>query len=206
MKKLRIQKEIESAIKNNIRKYLDKDLVKLKVQLLEGYDNLSNWGYDSNSKANPSIYREVFKTRIEDFNYITIENNGFSFSLPSITKFDFLGIEVIQQILEGTIGEFYEIPESVVRLISIPAILNFAPLADANFTGENYYLINLDNALADKLKRFNISLTRFPFSNTPPLEDVVFSVVDSFASDNNKKIKMAIEESISMATQKYRRI
>lgn len=68
---------------------------------------------DRRSRTNPSIYREEFEEALENFNYILVGNNTTTIELPDMETFPWGSgrLRVIQNILEGIIGNFIEVDE-----------------------------------------------------------------------------------------------
>lgn len=200
--KKRMTNESIRFLSNEIQRVLGKDLEKLNEDILEGYDSLSTYAYDPGSQSNPDIYRNLFQERLESFEYFQKDKNGFTLSLPDIESFDFTGMEVLLNILNGTMGEYYEISARTARLIDETSILERSPLS--TITEEPYFLIEDTENLHNKVKALTgQELVRFPFSNIPSLEAVVFDPVAKFEDENDTRIGKIVSDSVKLIAQKF---
>jgi len=159
--------------------------------ILNGYDNLSYFVNDNNSISRPDLYKEDFRKSLENHKYFEdVDGNEFSFNLPDMDNFDFSELNLIKQILEGTVGDYVEIPLEDVVKINKNLILNKEPIVD------NTYLVPYSNSIKKAEEGIlNKKLVKFPFSNTRPLDDEVFTPATKYANKNiNDWIDLAIKE------------
>lgn len=201
--KKRIINESSRFLQKELRSVLGKDLLKLQEDITEGFDSLTMYAYDPESKANPEAYRGVFIERLSNFTYFEGTENGFTLSFPGIDSFDFTGIEFLINILVGTMGEYYEISAAMAETIGETDILTRTPIS--TYTEEPYFLIEKSEEINRKVKALTgKDLVRFPFSNVPSLEAIVFDPVEKFRNDNAKRIDKIVKDSVKRITQKFR--
>lgn len=174
-----------------VKEFLGGKINRINSIILEGYDELSFFMNEPESISAPSIYREDFKNRLESYNYFDeSEKDSFSFNVPDMDSFDFSGLNLIRNILEGTAGYYVEISLEDAIKINKSLIVNKEPIVD------NIFLIPYNNYIKRAEKEIlNKNLVKFPFSNTKPLDDEVFDPAVKYVNKNiNDWIDLSIKE------------
>lgn len=184
-------------LRNELYSILSNDIEKLQSSIVEGFDDLSSYAYDVNSVANPIDYRDTFINNLSNFSYFELINNGFTLCLPNLNTFDFSGIEFLVNILVGTMGEYYEIPFNTAIEIGETGVLSRTPIS--TMSEELYFLIEKSKKVKELT---DSSLTVFPFSNMPPLEQIVFGPVAKFKENNKDRIHKIVKSTINNIRKK----
>ncbi len=185
--------ELENYTLINLENFLSSKVDSVKDKILSGYDT-SLTSVAGNSVSNSTSYRDLFKKRLDEFNYLTKEDGNLIFNVPDISSFDFTDMNLIRQILEGTVGRYVEVPIDDVIKINRNIALNKEPV-DGNF-GTKFYLIKYTEVIKRAERGvLGRTLTVFPFSNTPPLYNNVFGPAIKHVNKNMKKwIDEGLEE------------
>jgi len=172
--------------------------------IMEGYDSLSVKVSDSNSKTNPELFRDQFKEKLDNFTYVYKTLTQTKLVVPDMYNFNFVGIPIVEQILEGTAGTFVEIlHEDLVKLTG-KSTINEEPVDSSITKQKRVYLIRYDDKVRQAEKGvLKKKLIRFPFSNTPALDATVFGVAEEYVVDNiDKWIDSTLKTSTKEISQK----
>lgn len=200
----RVKIEFVRAIREGIKTKLFSDIEKLNESIMEGYDELSSFGYDPDSKSNPELYREEFKARLENFEYFRDLKSGYRFILPSMSNFNFNGISIIEAILEGIPNEYYEVSYNDAKALYLLHLLPSEPISNLEGASGAYYLIDSENPLVTQVKQsLGKNLVKFPFSGVGSLESVVFDSVDKFIQTNNERVSRVVSGVIKTVQSKF---
>lgn len=204
--------EIKRTI-NNINNFFNESVYTIfeanipKVQelLLESYDELEDYVTNDYSRSNPALFREVFEDSLESFEYIEKRAKGYSFIVPTKETFNFRDQELLQQIVEGTMGTYVEISAADLNTLnsSPPAV----PINPQDPYPEQVFLIEYtDTVKIQEREILKKNLIEFPFSNIPQGIDI-FERADDYVTDNMPKwIKTIIKNGAKEIKSKYRRI
>ena len=193
-----LKKELNNSLKDFINEIIDVIMVEYDSQLVVN---------DRKSKTNPllSKYRDEFIDRLTDFNYVKDIVDGFIFTAPDMDNFDFGGnrMGIIQNILEGTSGIYVEVTGEEYgkmfgkKLITREELDTDLPLKDSVYLMR--YTSNVRDAERNAFGKLGY-LTRYPFSNTPPIR-----VLEAAAEYVNNNLRNLIDISISKATRRFKR-
>jgi len=162
---------------------------------------------DRNSKTNPQDpkYRDEFENRLMNFDFINMVSDRISFKLPDMETFDFRGntMKVIEQILEGTAGIYVEVSEEDYEKMFGKKIISKDPLDTSVPKKERVYLMRYSNIVrAAERNTFgrNNYLTKYPFSNTPPIP--VLDAADIYVRNNMDRW---VEDAINDVVKKIKK-
>lgn len=162
---------------------------------------------DRNSKTNPQDpkYRDEFENRLMNFDFINMVGGRISFKLPDMETFDFRGntMKVIEQILEGTAGIYVEVSEEDYEKMFGKKIISKDPLDTSVPKKERVYLMRYSNIVrAAERNTFgrNNYLTKYPFSNTPPIP--VLDAADIYVRNNMDRW---VEDAINDVVKKIKK-
>ena len=205
--------DMKRAIKgtdNKVRDSIIKKLYEVKVAvvsiIMDNYDSRLVVT-DRNSKTNPQDpkYRDEFQERLIDFEYMDESSAKISFHLPTMDTFDFRGstMKVIEQILEGTAGVYVEVNEEDYEKMFGKRIISRDPLDTSVIKKERVYLMRYNNVLRTSERRTfgrNNYLTKYPFSNTPPIP--VLDSADIYVKNNMNKW---MDDAVGDAVKKVKR-
>lgn len=185
-----ITKTVKSTILDDFMKYVDE----IKLQAYEIYkDLLFGTVYEDGSLANPENFYELYAERVDNFEYLN-EETPFTLEIPNNDTFDFSdGLGILQLIIEGVIGDFFELPEMLLQEVYSSnridnediAYLNTLPgnISDNVLPEVQFRLIPTDDYLVDIIQNIvDRDLVLFPFSNTPPVP--IFEELEQFVQDN----------------------
>ena len=177
--------------------------------IMTGYDSLSDKVTDTESNTNPILFRDLMLEAVENFEFITILDSGeVHIQTPDLDNFDFTNLSIIQQILEGTTGSYVEIPHEDLVKITEKTTINSDPIDNSVPLNKRVYLRRYDDFIRRKEREvLNKKLVKFPFSNTPSLEDEVFGSADTYVKDNiDKWIQTSIATGIKKVQNSYKGI
>jgi len=206
MKLKRTIQYVDNEYRVNLLKIFKSNIPIVKEILLDGYDELSLLVTDENSKANPAQFRDVFEQSLNGFEFIKPRKSGATFSVPNIATFDFSKQTLLQQIMEGTPGNYVEMSAADLNTLSmVPDTLPLNPLDSED--SQVFLKIYTDLIEQQEISLLHKRLVRFPFSESPPMEGQVFGEARSYVKRNMSKwVKRAVVTSSRDVSQKYRRI
>lgn len=179
-----------------VETFLTHKIDDVKDVLLKGYDRLNMYVSNSKSISNIEIYRDTFENSVNSFIYLEKEDQNLVFNVPDIESFDFSELNIIKQILEGTTGNYVEILDKDLIKIDKKLLLNKEQVNLPN--GKTFYLIRYNSYIKGAEKHIlGKKLVKFPFSNTPPLYEMVFGPVTNYVDRNiDKWIDDCLEENV----------
>ena len=177
-----MDKTIARLVKNHKRRIRNKYLDLLDADLMDAYIDSVMAEYDSElvgavtdrrSRTNPIIYRDEFRTALENFDYVKFDENTVKINLPEVDNFPWgTGrLRVIQNILEGIIGTYVEVDEEqyVAMFNKRPAI---EPYDKTTQQKQRIYLLrwnsNVQRLWSDKFPKE--TPVWYPFSNMPSID------------------------------------
>jgi len=187
---------------------LEDQVEPIKELIMDGYDTLSVKVADPKSKTNPELFRDQFAETLEAFDYIDYDEESIILGVPDMNKLDLSGIPIVRQILEGTVGTFVEISHEDLVKLTGKSTINNDPIDSSVTKQKRIYLVKYD----DKIRRgekeiLNKKLIKFPFSNTPALDDTVFGPADDYVNNNiSKWIESTLKTSTKEISQKYGKV
>jgi len=197
---------MDRSVKNSIahitfgiEQIIESQIEVIKELIMDGYDSLSVKVSDPKSKTNPEMFRDKFQGNLNTFEFLYKSEAQIQLNTPDMVNFNFSGIPVVEQILEGTVGTFVEIShEDLIKLIGKTTI-NEDPIDPSATKRERVYLIKYD----DKVRRgektiLKKKLIRFSFSNSPALDDTVFGPAEEYVNEN---METWIERSLKVSTK-----
>ncbi len=182
-------REIEEEI---IPRYVDSVMVEYDTELVGPVT-------DRRSKTNPAEYREEFQTVLENFEYVSTGDMTTTITLPEVDTFPWgVGrLRVIQNILEGIIGNYIEVDEEqYVALYDKRPIIE--PYDKTVPRKQRIYLLKWNSNVN---RRWNEVFSkdapvRYPFSNMPsidiffqPNKELEDNIMDWLPGLIRKKIK-----------------
>ncbi len=195
---------------NNLYDIKIEEVFKSKVSavkdiIMNDYDQLSSFIVDTRSKADPAQLKELFILALDDFEFVKNTPN-LMFSLPDLDTFDFTDLELIEQILEGTVGEYVEVPHEALSILGI--VLNLIPINVLAEPQDRVYIMEANDELKARARRLlDYPLVIFPFSDTPSQYGLVFGGADTYVEENiDSWIDTAIKEANNKVSQTYKRI
>lgn len=159
-------------------------------------DDLMSFIYDKDSKANPAIYRDTFKDRLDEFKYVIDKGDNISIVSPDLDNFDFSsGLKILEIIMNGIVGTYIEISPQDYEKIFNKRFVNSEFIE--NVDGQDIFILRYDNYIQKIENNMKRKFVKYPFSNTPPFK--IFEEGDKFISNN---VDSWIEDAIEMA-KKY---
>jgi hypothetical protein len=197
-----IKSKIVKNLRDTIKSYLLKDLQsncipEIKKIILEDYNALLVGRVtDIKSRTAPDEYLEDFTNRLNTFEYIKMVDGEVKLEVPDIDTFDFSGrLRVIQDILEGTVGNYIEVDMKQLEMLykKAPVTLDYV---DASLPPkERIIKLRKTSDVIRRMKSNNLEIVDYPFSNTPPID------IFSRASEQVKRklLNFSIEKSIKEA-------
>lgn len=176
-------------IVDTIEEYFLAAAEKIKDVIKDSYMQVAGQTVVENSQSNLSLYKNLFDTRVDNYNYVVrngVEN--IKISVPDMETFNFHDLEMVQTALEGTAGRYVEISESEYNIIN--RIDNkVSPKKKTYLLRETKEIVDIEDSILKK------KLTRFPFSNKPPLHREIFGKAETFVEENmGSWIEVAISE------------
>jgi hypothetical protein len=183
----KIAKDLDGFVLEALREILNEELENIKYLIMDGFNLLSAMVIDPESKTDPALYRRKFEERVDSFEYIEIDGNRVKIHTPDMENFDFSELEIVEQILEGTVGVFVEISQEDMEKITGKTVVNNKPVDPSVPKKDRIYLERYTPKVRQKEKEvLEKKLVRFPFSNTPPLYDRVFDPAEEYVNENIK--------------------
>lgn len=204
----RIFKESRKHITLRLEQALESQIEGIKEIIMDGYDSLSVKVTDPKSKTNPELFRDQFEERVEAFEYLYKNEDSTKLTLPAMDNFNFSGIPIVEQILEGTVGTFVEISHEDLTKLTGKSTINNDPVDSSVTKQKRIYLVKYN----DKVRRgekdiLNKKLVKFSFSNTPALDDTVFGPAEEHVDSNIEKwIDATLKVSTKEISQKYGKV
>jgi hypothetical protein len=181
----KMAKDIDAFVLEALKEVLNEEVENIKYLIMDGFNLLSAMVTNPDSKTDPILYRRKFEDRIENFNYIEVGENSVKIHTPDMENFDFSELEIVEQILEGTVGVFVEISQEDMEKITGKTVVNNKPVDPSVPKKDRIYLERYTPKVRQKEKEvLEKKLVRFPFSNTPPLYGRVFGPAEEYVSDN----------------------
>lgn len=205
MKLKRAVNNINDLVKSEIIKELEKKIPKSKELLLSYYDDLYDYMlYDGNSKADPGLFKERFEIKLDKFNFVP--EDELKFVTPDMENFDFSGLDIIRMLFEGIPGQYLEISHSDYDILNVEYPIYI--INDLDAEGELFCIIEKNDYVVDLIRNvLNKPPILFPFSDVPPLYDVVFGRFDEFITDNLETwVNTAMNRCTKEVNQKYRKL
>jgi hypothetical protein len=181
----KMAKDIDAFVLEALKEVLNEEVENIKYLIMDGFNLLSAMVTNPDSKTDPILYSRKFEDRIENFNYIEVGENSVKIHTPDMENFDFSELEIVEQILEGTVGVFVEISQENMEKITGKTVVNNKPVDPSVPKKDRIYLERYTPKVRQKEKEvLEKKLVRFPFSNTPPLYGRVFGPAEEYVSDN----------------------
>jgi hypothetical protein len=205
MKLKRAVNNINDLVKSEIIKELEKKIPESKKMLLSYYDDLYDYMlYDGNSKADPGLFKERFEIAIDRFNFVP--GDELKFVTPDMENFDFSGLDTIRMLFEGIPGQYLEISHSDYDVLNVEYPVYI--INDLDAEGELFCIIEKNDYVMDLIRNvLNKPPILFPFSDVPPLYDVVFGRFDDYITDNLELwVNKAMNRCTKEVNQKYRKL
>lgn len=199
----RITDDINDILNKSMEIEFSSHIEEIKSILIDSYDELSSLKGDSFSHFDLVLFKDRFINTLDDFNFIENEDFIVSIVTPDMENFNFSGLEILHQILEGTMGVYLEISHDDLSLLNIPATKEPVVIGQ-----DRLYLFEYSKALESRaMDILSKTLTIFPFSNTPPLDKVLFGRAEDFVSKNfDAWVDVAKSKSKQLIKQQYKRI
>lgn len=205
-----ITKTVKSTILDDFMKYVDE----IKLQATEIYkDLLFGTVYEDDSLSSPENFYELYVERVDNFEYLN-EDTPFTLEIPNNDTFDFSdGLGILQLIVEGVVGDFFELPEMLLQEVYSSkridnediAYLNNLPgnISDNVLPELQFRLIPTDDYLVDTIQNIvDRDLVLFPFSNSTPVP--IFDELEQFVKDKlDTWISDTISSSLTSFADKY---
>ena len=170
---------LEELIIENIKNFLYDKTDIVKDIILEDYDRLAGFVIDKRSSVDINLYRGNFKSILDKFDFVIIEDGQINFTAPATDSLDFSSLNIIHQILEGIIGEYLEVDIGTINKLSNVSVSNRIPIDNTDV-----YLLKSTNELRDSLKNIGGQIIVFPFSSIGPLDDFVFEQAHKYVDSN----------------------
>jgi len=202
-----IVKLTDKIIVDSVYKKMLDEVASIKYAIMSGYDTLSMMVTDPNSKTNPATYRTRFLTKMDEFTFVEHKRkDNIKLITPDMDNFDFTGIDIIKQILNGTMGVFVEINNADMEKITGKSVVNNNPIDPTISKQERIYLIKYTQEIRIKEKEvLKKQLVRFPFSNMPPLYNRVFGPGQEYVDDNmDEWIRSSVEDGKLRVSRYYK--
>lgn len=207
MSRLLYKKRIKREVKNNVKAAAKQAIIdripEIKERLLTNFIILEEMVIAGESVLDLAPFKQVFTERVEDFEYIPEEALDFTLKVPSMENFDFTGIEFLELVFEGIVGDYAEATYSdMIRLFGMDGLP--VPI-NTGLSSEPVYLLPINDwLLGQENTVLGYSLNRSPFSNTEPLESLIFGEVQLYVSDNfDGWVSQAIKTSVSDTVKVY---
>jgi len=200
----RITNDINDVLNVNMEIEFSSHIDEIKTILLDSYDDLNLLKADTFTHFDLLLFKNIFSERLDNFDFIEKEDYIVSIVTPDIENFNFSGLEVLHQILEGTLGFYLEISQDDLSLLNIPMYRD--PII---INQERFYLLEYSKRLEDRaMQVLSKKLTMFPFSNTPPLDNILFGRAEEFVNVHfdNWVTKATSKSKQLIKQQQYKRI
>lgn len=199
-------KKFDKIIKENVYTQLNEGSEEVKSAIMTAYDS-ELVVRNRKSKTNPLLpmYRDEFTERLDEFEYIKTDSNGeITFTTPDMYNFDFSGkLRVIEQVLEGTSGTYVEVSAEDYEKMFGKKVVSSDPFDASVPKKEMIYLMRYNARIRTaELRAFGRRgrLTRYPFSNTPPIR--ILEEGEQWTQDN---LNRWVKEATRKATKRYKR-
>jgi hypothetical protein len=206
MKLKRAVNNINDLIRSEVIKELERKVPKAKELLLSYYDDLYDYMlYDGNSKADPGLFKERFEIALDSFNFLSTDGE-LKFVTPDMENFDFTGLDTIRMLFEGIPGEYLEISHSDYDILNVEYPVYI--INDLDAEGELFCIIEKNDYVMDLIRNvLNKPPILFPFSDVPPLYDVVFGKLDDYITENlDSWVNAVVDRCTKEVNQKYRKL
>ena len=207
MSRLLYKKRIKREVKNNVKVAAKQAIIdripEIKERLLTNFIILEEMVIAGESLLDLTPFKQVFTERVEDFEYIPEEALDFTLKVPSMENFDFTGIEFLELVFEGIVGDYAEATYSdMIRMFGMDGLP--VPI-NTGLSSEPVYLLPINDwLLGQENTVLGYSLNKSPFSNTEPLESLIFGEVQLYVSDNfDGWVSQAIKTSVSDTVKVY---
>ncbi len=203
LNKKRIKREVKNNVKNSVIEKVQDNLREVKDILLSSFSVIEDIAISGESIIDFLPFKEIFNERVMGFEYIPESENGLKIRVPNIDNFDFSGIEFIEFLCEGVVGEIAEATsEDVYRLFG--RVSDFVPINEG-LSDNLIYILQVDDNLVDRERSMlGYSINRSPFSDTEPLGDLIFGPAEEFVSNNIENwISSSIDSTLSKVISSY---
>lgn len=199
-------KKIVEKINKLVKETLSDELSVFSEEIIEflmrSYDvNLIGVVTDRKSKTDPALYRDEFYNRLKEFDFVIVKNGQVTLRVPDMENFDWRGrLEVVQTILEGVSGKYYEVTADDYRNAMGKLPVSKKPLDKSVPLKDKLYLVRSGDTLRRTLeKRLDKGLVLYPFSNTHGLDRELFDEAEKFVDSElpdiiNTALKKALKE------------
>lgn len=205
----KVQGDISKRFDKIVRKTLYEKFAgassQIKAAILSQYDEeLVDVVTDINSKTNPTLYRDEFIERLDEFEYVDENGDTLSIRVPDMETFDFSGrMQIIQTIMEGLAGLYVEVNEEDYEAIFGKKPINQNPIDEYVPPKERIYLVRYSNFIKKAERSLKKRFVKYPFSNTPPIK--VLEQGAAFVDEHiNEWIEDALEEAQREFVRTYR--
>lgn len=203
--KRKLGKGYEDILKSTLYKSFKGVVERIKYAIIEEYDQeLVDVVTDRRSKTNPNFYREEFIARLDTFEYVIKDTDGFTINVPDMDTFDFSGrLRVIQAIMEGLPGLYVEMNlEDYISVFERKPV-NEDPLDEHVTAKERIYLVKRTAKVQRAERTLNKKFVKYPFSNTPPIR--VLEVAGEYVDRHlDEWIEDALKQSQKEFVNRYR--
>jgi len=168
---------------------------KIKDIIKDNYNQVAAQTIVENSQSNLSLYKNLFETRVDNFQYVVKHGTDqIKLVTPGMDTFNFMDLEMVQTAMEGIAGKYVEISESEYDIIN--KIENkVSPKKKTYLIRETQEVIDISESILKK------KLTKFPFSNKPPLHREIFDKADDVVEQN---MEGWIEEAVSVGKKRIK--
>ena len=196
-----ISEDMKTLTKSRFKKVFLSERDRIHEMIMDQYnEKLVDVVANNESLIDPTFYSDLFSSRLYDFEFIDEDGDSVIINSPDINSFDFSnGLEPIEFILEGVVGEYVEISDD-----DYLSVFNALPQVNDDMISfpEGVHLIK-NSITINKLENIlNKKFTIYPFSNMPPID--IFSDAESFIDSNlDKWIDIAIKEADRLLVKKY---
>lgn len=201
--KKRIKLEVKANIKAASIQAIVNRIPSIKERLLTNFSIVEDMAIAGESLIDLLVFKQVFIEKLDDFLFVPVDVEVFTLRIPNMDNFDFTGIEFLETIFEGVIGDYAE--ATYIDMLKLFGADNLPIPVNEGMSSEPIYLIPINEWLVEQeLPVLGYSLNRFPFSNTEPLYDLVFGEVQRYVSNNfDDWISEAIKTSIADTVEGY---
>lgn len=203
LRKKRIKREVKANIKAASIQAIVNRIPSIKERLLTNFSIVEDMSIAGESLIDLLVFKQVFIEKLDDFLFVPVDVEVFTLRIPNMDNFDFTGIEFLETLFEGVIGDYAE--ATYIDMLKLFGADNLPIPVNEGMSSEPIYLIPINEWLVEQeLSVLGYSLNRFPFSNTEPLYDLVFGEVQRYVSNNfDDWISEAIKTSIADTVEGY---
>lgn len=187
-------------IKNKFIKEVDN----IKNKIAEDFKDKLLFIDTSKSSINFEKLFEEFKSRLDVFKYIIVEEDEIKLNIPDTDKFDFSGkLELLRLIAEGVVGDYYELPvDKYTELLSSKlsstlknTLQQLSTFKEGSVEDYGFIFVPANTKFIQIIQNVSqYKLSKFPFSNSEPID--VFYPGIKYVKDN---IEDWISTAVSMA-------